>query len=133
MGVNLKGNFLLTQALLSKMIQERWGRIIHISSRGAVDGDTGTIAYSASKMGLIGMSNVLAKEYARFNITSNILILGHFEVGLYNQLNEGMQKKLLQQVPSKTLGKSIDIFNAIEFLIKSQYVNGASINIDGGI
>lgn len=133
MGVNLKGNFLLTQALLPHMVQERWGRLIHISSRGAVEGDIGTIAYSTSKTGLIGMSRVLAKEYARFNITSNVLALGHFEVGLYAKLNDDLRKNLLNQIPSKTLGKASDLFSAIEFLIKSQYVNGAVINIDGGI
>lgn len=133
MGVNLKGNFLLTKALLSKMIQERWGRIIHISSRGAVQGDVGTIAYSTSKIGLLGMSKVLAKEYARFNITSNVLILGHFEIGLYNRLSDDLKKTLLNQTPSKTLGKASDIVHAVKFLINSQYVNGAEINIDGGI
>ena len=133
MGVNLKGDFLLTQALLPHMVQERWGRIIHVSSRGAVQGDVGTIAYSTSKTGLIGMSRVLGKEYARFNITSNVLILGHFELGLYNKLSNELKKALLNQVPSRTLGKVSDILGAIEFLIKSQYVNGAAINIDGGI
>ncbi len=133
MGVNLKGNFLLTKALLPHMVKEQWGRIIHISSCGALNGDVGTIAYSTSKTGLMGMSRVLAKEHARFNITSNVLILGHFEVGLYNQLSDDLKKILLNQIPSKTLGKSSDIFNAIEFLMKSQYVNGAAINIDGGI
>ena len=133
MGVNLKGNFLLTKALLPHMVKERWGRIIHISSRIALNGNVGTIAYSTSKTGLMGMSRVLAKEHARFNVTSNVLVLGYFEAGLYNKLNEDLKKTILNQIPSKTLGKASDIFNAIEFLIKSQYVNGAAINIDGGI
>ena len=133
MNVNLKSNFLLTKALLPHMVKERWGRIIHISSRIALNGNVGTIAYSTSKSGLLGMSRVLAKEHARFNITSNVLILGYFETGLYNKLNEDLKKTILNQIPAKTLGKSSDIFNAIEFLMKSQYVNGASINIDGGI
>lgn len=133
MEVNLKGNFLLTKALLPHMVKERWGRIIHISSRVALNGNVGTIAYSTSKTGLMGMSRVLAKEHARFNITSNVLVLGYFEAGLYNKLSEALQKTILNQIPAKTLGKCLDIFNAIEFLIKSQYVNGAAINIDGGM
>ncbi|OGT44932.1 MAG: hypothetical protein A3E82_00670 [Gammaproteobacteria bacterium RIFCSPHIGHO2_12_FULL_38_11] len=133
MGVNLKGNFLLTKALLPHMVRERWGRIIHISSRIALNGNVGTIAYSTSKTGLMGMSRVLAKEHARFNVTSNVLVLGYFDAGLYDTLSEDLKKTILNQIPSKKLGKSSDIVNAIEFLMKSQYVNGAAINIDGGI
>lgn len=133
MGVNLKGNFLLTQAFIPLMIQERWGRIVHISSVVGIQGRPGTIAYSTSKTGLLGMSRVLAKEYARFNITSNVLSLGYFEVGLIDILQKDLKKHLLDQIPSKTFGKISNIANAIEFLIKSEYVNGATINIDGGI
>jgi 3-oxoacyl-[acyl-carrier protein] reductase len=132
-GVNLKGNFLLTQALLPYMIKERWGRIIHISSVVGIQGRPGTVAYSASKSGLIGMSGVFAKEYGRFNITSNLLVLGYFEVGLIETLSADVKQKTLQQIPSKMLGKVSNISNAIDFLIKSEYVNGAVINIDGGI
>lgn len=133
MKVNLTGNFLLTQALLPYMISQRWGRIIHISSLGGIQGAAGTIAYSTTKTALCGMSRALAKEYARFNITSNILVLGHFETGLYEKLSDEVKKELLNQIPSKALGKVGDIANAIEFLIKSVYVNGTTINIDGGI
>ena len=133
MRVNLKGNFLLTQALLPHMINERWGRVIHISSLGGIQGDLGTIAYSTAKTGLFGMSRVLAKEYARFNITSNILALGYFETGLFNKLKDALKKDLLDKIPSKTFGKISNIANAVEFIIKSEYVNGAVINIDGGI
>lgn len=133
MGVNLKGNFLFTQALLPHMIEERWGRIIHISSLGGIQGFPGTIAYSASKTGLFGMSRVFAKEYARFNVTSNVLLIGYFEVGLIDTLQDDLKKKILDQIPSKTFGGVSNIANAIEFLIKSEYVNGSTINIDGGV
>ena len=133
MNVNLRANYLLTQALIPRMIQDRWGRVIHISSKGGMEGSSGTIAYSTSKAGLIGMSRVLAKEYARLNITSNVLILGHFEAGLYEKLPDGIKETLRSQIPSKTLGKVSNIGNAIEFLIGSEFVNGATINIDGGM
>lgn len=132
MDVNIKGNFFLTQAFLPFMIQEQWGRIIHISSLGGIQGRPGTIAYSASKTALTGLSNVLAKEYARFNITSNILVLGYFEAGLFNVLKDSEKKRILDQIPSKALGNVSNIANAVEFLIKSEYVNGSSISIDGG-
>ena len=132
-GVNLRGNFILTQALLPLMMKGKWGRVIHISSRGATDGDVGAMAYSASKSGLIGMSKVLGKEYARFNITSNILILGAFETGLFLELPDGLKRKIRKEIPSKKMGNLSNIENAIEFLIKSEFVNGSTINIDGGI
>jgi len=133
MKVNLSGNFLLTQAMLPYMIKEHWGRIIHISSRGGIEGAPGTIAYSTTKTGLIGMSRVLAKEYARFNITSNVLVLGTFETGLFLKLRDEVRKEILNRIPSKTFGKFADIANAVEFLIKSEYVNASIINIDGGV
>jgi 3-oxoacyl-[acyl-carrier protein] reductase len=133
MDINLKGNFILTQALLPCMLRERWGRIIHISSQGAIQGSPGTLAYSTCKTGLIGFSRVLAKEYARFNITSNVLSLGHFETGLYNQLAEDVKERLLNQIPARKLGKVSNVANAIQFLMQSEFVNGATINIDGGM
>ena len=132
-GVNLRGNFILTQALLPCMMGDNWGRVIHVSSHGAIDGDVGTIAYSASKSGLIGMSRVLGKEYARFKITSNILVLGAFETGLFLELSDEQKDKIQKKISSKKLGNPSNIVNAIDFLIKSEYVNGSTINIDGGI
>ncbi len=133
MGVNLRGNFLLTKALISHMISDRWGRFVHISSLGGMEGNPGTIAYSTSKAGLVGMSRVLAKEYARFNITSNILVLGAFETGMYLKLPDDLKKEILDRIPSRSLGNVSNIVNAVDFLIKSEYVNASVINIDGGM
>jgi NAD(P)-dependent dehydrogenase (short-subunit alcohol dehydrogenase family) len=131
--VNLKGNFLLTKSLLPIMMNNSWGRIIQISSIVAANGDIGTLAYSSSKAGLRGFSNVLSKEYGRFNITSNILTLGYFNVGLINTLNEDKVKTILKKIPSGKLGHVKNIANAIKFIIDSDYLNGAYISIDGGI
>jgi 3-oxoacyl-[acyl-carrier protein] reductase len=132
-GVNLRGNFILTQALLPFMIEDSWGRVIHISSHGGIDGDVGTMAYSASKSGLVGMSRALGKEYARFKITSNVLVLGAFKTGLFLKLSDEQKDKIQKKIPSKKLGDASNIINAVDFLIKSEYVNGSTINIDGGI
>lgn len=131
--VNIKGNFLLTKALLPIMMKNNWGRIIHISSVAGSQGAVGTIPYGLSKTSLIGLSRGLAKEYAKFNITSNILDLGYFEYGLYNSLTNSIKQQLLSQIPSKKLGNIKNIVNAIHFLMESEYVNGSKINIDGGI
>ena len=133
MNINLRGNFLLTRALLKHMILGKWGRIIHFSSAAGMRVAPGTLAYSTSKTALLGMSRVFATEYARFGITSNVLVNGYFDTGMYQDLGESTQKKLIESIPSKRLGDTRNIVNAIEFLMKSEYVNGGSINIDGGI
>lgn len=131
--VNLRGDFLLTRALLMPMIAEKWGRVIHISSVAGMRGVPGTLAYSTAKTGLLGMSGVLAHEYARFGITSNVLVAGYFNTGLIETLSEKMRQDIIESIPSKRLGEPSNIVNAIEFLMKSEYVNGSTINIDGGI
>ena len=131
MDINLKGNFLLTKELLNIMTKEKWGRIIHVISSGL--GDVGTLTYSASKFALVGMSQTLAREYAKFGITSNVLQLGYFRTGMWNRLKDEKKIELLEQIPSKELGDVQNIVNAIEFLMKSDYVNGAVLPIDGGI
>lgn len=131
MGVNLKGNFLLTKELINTMIRQRWGRIIHIISSGL--GDVGTLTYSASKFALVGMSKVLAREYAKFGITSNVLQLGYFRTGMWNKLTDEKKVELLDEVPNKELGDVQNIVNVIEMVNKSDYVNGSIITVDGGI
>jgi len=111
MSLNLDSNFFLTRALLTTMIQDGWGRIIHVSSIAGIKGAPGTIAYSTAKTGLMGMSKVLAND----------------------TLNEDTRKKIIEEIPSKKLGDPSNIVNAIDFLIKSEYVNGSKIHIDGGI
>ena len=126
--VNLTANFLLTKALIPIMIQQGWGRIVHLSS---IRTAPGTLSYSATKSGLIGMSGVLAKEYAKFNITSNALVLGAFDTGMFNDLPEKVQQEMIDQIPSKKLGDVKNIAHAVAFLINSPFVSGASIVIDG--
>ena len=133
MSLNLNSNFFLTRALLATMIRDDWGRIIHVSSIAGMKGVPGTIAYSTAKTGLLGMSKVLANEYARFGVTSNVLILGYFNTGLIDTLSEKSRQKILESIPSKRLGSPSNIVNAVDFLIKSEYVNGSTVNIDGGI
>lgn len=133
MNVNLRGAFFLTRGLLMPMISEKWGRIIYFSSVAGLRGMPGTLAYSTTKSGLIGMSRVIACEYARFGITSNVLALGYFNTGLIETLSEKVRKEIIKEIPSGKLGNTIDIVNAIEFLMKSDYTNGSVLNVDGGI
>ena len=127
--VNLSSNFLFSRHLIPLMIKDKWGRIIHVSSTNSA---IGAGAYSSSKSGLEGLSKALSREYARYNITSNIIKLGVFNTGMFHALSEKNQKAFLDQIPSKKLGQTSNVTNAISFLIDSDFVNGASITIDGG-
>ena len=73
----------------------------------------------------------MAKEYARFGISSNVLSLGYFDSGLYRKLDESLKKEFINGVPSKKLGTSEDIYHAINYLILSSYTNGSIVTIDG--
>ena len=129
---NLGSNFLICKYLIKKMLFSKFGRIIFFSSTGATRGDPGTSAYSASKTGLNGLSKVISKEYSQYSITSNILELGAFEVGMYKKLEKKQQKKLIDKLSNQKLGQISEITLAIKFLINSSFVNGSVIKIDGG-
>ena len=131
--INVESVFEILKILLPEMIKKKWGRIINFSSTDGINGDMGISSYSATKYALHGLSKVLSKEYGMLGITSNILILGNFNYGMFKKLNKDKQKKILERVPNRTTGNTSNIINAINFLINSNYVNGAEIKIDGGM
>lgn len=117
---------------LPTMINQKWGRIINFSSTAGSIGEKGTLLYTSSKNATYGMMNVMSKEYAQFNITFNTIELGNFNYGLFKKLNPEMRKKIISNIPSKKTGNIKDIYNAVHFIINSEYVNGSKINVDGG-
>ena len=131
--VNIFGNLNIVQALLPFMIEQKFGRIIHISSIVGQSGKIGAGAYAASKSSLVGYSQTLAKEYARFGVTSNILSLGYFEGGLSERLEKNVFKSTLESIPVKRLGGTKDILSAIKFLRECDYINGEVVNLHGGL
>ena len=133
MDTNLKGTFLMCRALLPIMRQQNWGRIINVSSVVGQMGVPGTVAYSASKSGLFGLTRTLAVENAKKNITVNTLALGYFNIGMINVIPPEVQEKIKATIPMKRLGDTCNIKTAIQFLIESDYITGAVININGGL
>jgi 3-oxoacyl-[acyl-carrier protein] reductase len=131
--INLNAVFILNREFIKHMMNEKWGRIIHFSSVASSKGVPGTVAYAASKSALTGMSRVIAREYARFNITSNIISLGYFDSGLINTLSDSMKTNIINEIPSKKLGDPDEIVNAIDFFMKTSYANGSILSIDGAI
>lgn len=131
--INQRAIFVLNKYVIPKMIYNKWGRIIMFSSPAAEKGHPGTSAYSATKSSLIGLSKVISNEYARFNITSNVVVVGYFDFGIYKSLTEVTKIKLIESIPSKKLGDIKSLVNAINFIIQSDFVNGSVINVDGGV
>ena len=122
----------IIQFFLPYMMKNRWGRIINFSSTGGSIGEKGTLLYTSSKNASHDVMKVMSKEYANFNITFNSIKLGNFDIGLFKKLNEKQRKDILRKIPSNKTGEFKDIYNAIKFLVDSAYVNGSTVNIDGG-
>ena len=131
--VNIKQNFFIVKSLIKKMINDRYGRIIHLTSSKALKGDTGSTLYSLSKSSILGFSRSLAKEYSRFNITSNVISLGFFQTNLWDRLAEEKQKALLNETFIKKVGNIDNVLNSFNYLIDSPYITGSVLNVDGGL
>ena len=131
--VNLLGTFNMIRAILPYMREQNYGRIINFSSVLAQRGVAGTSAYAASKAALWGMSKSIAAENAGKNITINCLNLGYFNLGMIEQVPEELQDEIKKSIPTGDFGDPEDIYKAVRFLIESSYVNGSSIDINGGL
>ena len=131
--INSFSNILFTKYLINKMIKDNYGRFIFFNSTRASRGDIGISLYSTSKSILKPLSKCIAKELGRFNITSNVISLGYFDSPLLNNIDKKIKNKLLEQIPSKKIGKVRNISNMIKTIIKSDYVNAGEIKIDGGL
>lgn len=131
--VNVTSSIVGLQQLIRKMLVERWGRIIFISSAVADRGAVGAAGYSASKAALGGLCKTLAQEYGRFNITCNILKLGYFDGGMIATVPPARLAGIRGRIPNGQLGKCEEIARAIDYLIAADYVNGAALEINGGL
>ncbi|MBI9112696.1 SDR family NAD(P)-dependent oxidoreductase [Maridesulfovibrio ferrireducens] len=133
LNINLNGGIKILQTTIPLMMRAGWGRIINISSVVAKNSVVGAAAYAASKAGVTAMTKTMAHEYGRFGITANTLTLGYFNTGLTKTLDSNRQKTVLERIPSRKFGECKNIFYAIEYIIKSDYLNGSEITIDGGL
>ncbi len=132
---NLKGAFLVTKAFSRGMIKQRSGRIINISSVIGLIGNAGQCNYAASKAGLIGLTQSIARELASRGITVNALAPGFIETDMTAALGEEARKELLKRIPLNRLGQPDDIANAALFLAgpAARYITGQVLTVDGGM
>ena len=131
--VNLIGTFNVIHALLPFMRESNYGRIITISSVVAQKGIPGTSAYAASKAGLWGLTKSIAVENAKRGITINTLNLGYFNIGMISEIPEEILSSTIKAIPVQKLGDPEEIYRAVNFLIESDYINGTTIDINGGL
>ncbi len=132
---NLTSAYLCTQAVLSSMMKQRWGRIINITSINGQIGQTGQANYSASKAGLIGLTLSVAREVASRNITVNAVSPGYIETPMTEELTPELKDAIVKMVPLGRVGSPEDIANAVCFLASEQagYITGHVLNVNGGL
>ena len=133
--VNLRGAYLCTKSVLPHMMQQRYGRIVNMSSVVGLSGNPGQANYAASKAGLIGFTKAVAREMASRNITVNAVAPGYITTAMVEQLPEEAKRRILDQVPMKRFGTPEDVAEAVAFLCsrESGYITGQVIGIDGGL
>jgi 3-oxoacyl-[acyl-carrier protein] reductase len=132
---NLKGAFLFTKAFSRGFAKQRSGRIINISSVIGLIGNPGQSNYAASKAGLIGFTQSVAREFASRGITANCIAPGFIETDMTADLNAELKANILKQVPMGKFGAAEDIANAALFLASASasYVTGQVLTVDGGM
>lgn len=135
LSTNLTGTFLLTQALMGPMLKNRWGRIINIASVVGRTGQAGQTNYAASKAGLIGFTQSLARELASRGITANAVAPGYIETPMTAVLNEQQRAQMTTQIPLGRPGTDFDIANAVAFLASEEagYITGHVLDVNGGM
>jgi len=133
--INLTSTFLMCKQTIKKMLKNKRGKIINITSIVAHTGNLGQANYAASKAGIIGFSKSLAIEYARKNININCISPGFIKTEMTDKINEEFKKILLSKIPSGDLGKGEDIANSTAFLASemSDYITGETIHVNGGM
>ena len=131
--VNLIGSFNVIRAVLPYMRKQQFGRIINLSSVVAQIGVPGTSAYASSKAGLWGLTRSIAVENAKKGITINSLNLGYFNLGVIQEVPEEFQKVLKEKIPAGDFGHPEQIFNAVKFIMETDYLNGVSVDLNGGL
>ena len=133
--INLTSTFLCSKYGIKKMLKNKSGKIINITSVVGHTGNLGQSNYTASKAGIIAMSKSLAIEYAKKNININCISPGFIQTAMTEKVDEKFKEIILSKIPSARLGQPEDIANAVLFLASNQsdYINGETLHINGGL
>ena len=133
--INLNSTFLLSKFAIKKMLKNKSGKIINISSVVGHTGNVGQANYTASKAGIVAMSKSLAIEYAKKNININCISPGFIKSEMTSKIDEKFKEVIISKIPSSRLGEPEDIANVVLFLASdlSNYINGETIHVNGGM
>jgi len=133
--INLTSTFLLSKFAIKKMLKNKSGKIINITSVVGHTGNLGQANYTASKAGIIAMSKSLAIEYAKKNINVNCISPGFIKTAMTDKIDEKFKEIIVNKIPSARLGEPEDIANAVLFLASNQsdYINGETLHVNGGM
>ena len=133
--INLTSTFFMCKFAIKKMLKNKKGKIINITSIVGHSGNLGQANYTASKAGIVAMSKSLAIEYAKKNININCISPGFIKTAMTDKIDEKFRETIISKIPSAKLGDPEDIANAVLFLasIQSDYINGETIHVNGGM
>ena len=133
--VNLNSSFHLLKHFTKKMVKKRFGRVVFISSVVAHTGNPGQVNYTASKAAISGLVKSLALELSTRNITVNSVAPGFIQSNMTDKLNNDQKNAILDRIPMKKLGDSIDIAKAVGFLCSenASYITGQTLHVNGGL
>ena len=133
--INLTSTFLFSKHAIKKMLKNKFGRIVNITSIVGHTGNLGQSNYSASKSGIIGMSKSLAIEYAKKNITINCVSPGFIASNMTMNIAEKVKLYLTSRIPMGRLGSGEDVANCVAFLSSNEasYITGETIHVNGGM
>jgi len=133
--INLNSTFLLSKFAIKKMLKNKYGRIVNITSVVGHTGNLGQANYAASKSGIIGMTKSLAIEYAKKNITLNCVSPGFIQSRMTDNIIESVKTMLTSRIPMSRLGNGEDVANSVAFLSSEQasYITGETIHVNGGM
>ena len=133
--INLSSTFLLSKYSIKKMLKNKKGKVINITSVVGHTGNLGQANYTAAKAGIIAMSKTLAIEYARKNININCISPGFIKTSMTNKIDTKFKEMIISKIPSGRLGEPEDVANAVLFLVSdlSNYINGETLHVNGGM
>ena len=133
--INLTSTFLMSKFAIKKMLKNKKGKIINITSIVGHTGNLGQANYTASKAGIIAMSKSLAIEYAKKNINVNCISPGFIKTAMTDKIDDKFKEIIISKIPSGKLGEPEDIANAVLFLASNQsdYINGETLHVNGGM
>ena len=133
--INLTSTFLLSKFAIKKMLKNKSGKIVNITSVVGHTGNLGQANYTASKAGIVAMSKSLAIEYAKKNININCISPGFIKTSMTEKIDPKFKEIIVSKIPSGKLGDPEDIANAVLFLASKQsdYINGETLHVNGGL